>query len=419
MRVRLGLLWGLAAAALLPRAVSAEDALVSDPVALVRRHLLAQGASDVHEVARSFLFEGQASVHEAELERDQCVAFLALGIGEVRDVDVTLYARSGHPLADDLAQQPYAYARVCGKRGLAFYVDVTLRGGRGEVVLLRVSDAPRGVDRLPQEIRFAVSSGGRAERVRAVGAAPDELVLDLKLDQAARALAPLGYRAFAAATAMEVRAGTSEGALHLEGGRCYRIVAYVPVSRGVAFELTGPDGRKWDTRTAHDDRVDLPVCAQASGNYELRVQSRPMRSVAIVRAFEHPGASAPEIVALGDARALAWAEADVVARSRGFQLSPLGEAWVENSVAQHWPVTLEPGYCYVFAVATEDGAAGLDLRLVGQDGLLLARNEGRRGVPLVFACARGQERAHLMLRARGQDGLMSVWSGKTQTQGTP
>jgi hypothetical protein len=305
------------------RAASAEG----DPVALARRHLLAQGAREVREVSRTFLFEGQASVHDAQLEQDECVGFLALGIGEVRDVDLAIYARGGQPLAEDVAQQPFAYARVCGARGLPLYVDATLYAGRGELVLLRVDGGPRGVDRLPDEIAFAVSAGGRAEQTRAVGAALDEFALDLKLEQAERTLAALGYRPFGHPIPMELHAGTASGALRLEADHCYQVVAYVPVSRGVALDVTAPDGTKREQRTAHEERVDLPLCAKLSGVYELRVQARPMRGVAVVRAFEHPGVHDPRIVALGDAQALAWAEADQAARARGFKLQLLGEAW--------------------------------------------------------------------------------------------
>jgi hypothetical protein len=90
-------------------------------------------------------------------------------------------------------------------------------------------------------------------------------------------------------------------------------------------------------------------------------------------------------------------------------------------------------------VAAEGGATAVDLRLVGSDGVLLARNEGRRGVPMVFHCvearghareqestARGPAREHegtardpareqparLVLRSRGRDGTVSLWRGQ-------
>ena len=385
-------------------------------LSLVQKHLLAQGASKVSEIARDFLFEGEASVHEVRLEREECVGFLALGTGEVRDVDLAVHTRAGQPLAEDVGQQPMAYARVCGGPGLMMYVSATLYAGRGELLLLRVEDAPRGVERLPEAIRFAVSAGGRAEQTRGVGGAPDELMLDLKLDQAESEFRELGYRAQARASTLELRAGVAEGALILEGQRCYRVVAYVPVSRGVLLELHAPEPseRKWDARTAQEERAELAMCTDVGGVYPVRVQARPMRGVVIVRAFEHQSAASPAIRALGAARALTWAEADVVAKARGFTLTPLGEAWVESSVSHTWPVSLKAGICYAFAGIAEGGSQAVDVRLIDARGVLLARNEGRRNVPLLFACARKDESARLVLRARGQDGAVSMWIGKNQ-----
>ncbi len=400
-----------------------DGAVTSGLLPLIEQHLRAQGATRVSEIARAFLFEGQASVHEVRLERRECVGFLALGTGEVRDVDLAIHTRAGQPLAEDLAQQPMAYARVCGSPGLMMYVSATMYAGRGELMLFRVEHAPRGVERLPEAIQFAVSAGGRAEQTRGVGGAPDELMLDLRLEQAEGALRELGYRAYGRASALELRAGAAEGALILEAQRCYRVVAYVPVSRGVLFDVRAPSPseRRWDARTAHDERVELPLCTDVAGVYSVRVQARPMRGVVILRAFEHEAAATPVIRALGAARALTWAEANVVAQARGFELMPLGEAWAESATPHTWPVSLEAGSCYAFAAIAEGGAQAVDVRLVNADGVLVARNEGRRHVPLLFTCASRDEVAKLVLRARGRDGAVSMWWAQNQVpaQGTP
>jgi hypothetical protein len=378
---------------------------------IIERHLKTHGATGVSAVARAFLFEGEATVHEVRLSRRECVGFLALGTGEVRDVDLAIHTRAGQPLAEDLAQQPMAYARVCGGPGLVMYVSATMYAGRGELLLLRVEHAPRGVERLPEAINFAVSAGGRAEQTRGVGGAPDELMLDLKLEQAEGEFRELGYRASARATALELRAGVADGALILEAQRCYRVVAYVPVSRGVLMDVhaPSPSEKRWEARAAQDERAELALCTDLAGVYSVRVQARPMRGVVILRAFEHEGAATPAIRALGPARALTWAEANVVAKARGFELAPLGEAWVESSLPHAWPVSLKAGVCYAFAGIADGGAQAVDVRLIDANGVLVARNEGRRKVPLLFTCAKRDETARLVLRARGQDGAVSIW----------
>jgi hypothetical protein len=56
----------------------------------------------------------------------------------------------------------------------------------------------------------------------------------------------------------------------------------------------------------------------------------------------------------------------------------------------------------------------VDVRLIDANGVLIARNEGRRKVPLLFTCARQDETMRLVLRSRGQDGAVSVWMAQNQ-----
>ncbi|HEY6881093.1 MAG TPA: hypothetical protein VI299_23870, partial [Polyangiales bacterium] len=119
----------------------------TDVTAAVTAHLLARGASAVSEVSRTFLVEGQSTALPVRLERAGCAGYLALGLGEVRDVDLALYTKAGQLVAEDVAIAPYAYARVCGEAGTELYASATLYAGRGQLSLLRVDDAPRELGR--------------------------------------------------------------------------------------------------------------------------------------------------------------------------------------------------------------------------------------------------------------------------------
>ena len=79
----------------------------------------------MREVARSFLFAGQSSTHVERLARAGCIAYLAIGRGEVRDVDLGLYT---DPATDRRRRRgaPYAYVRVCGAAGLVLHAGVSL-----------------------------------------------------------------------------------------------------------------------------------------------------------------------------------------------------------------------------------------------------------------------------------------------------
>jgi hypothetical protein len=385
----------------------------ADVTAVVSAHLRARGASAVTEVARGFLVEGQSAAHAVRLERSGCAGYLALGLGEVRDVDLGLYSRAGQLVAEDVAIAPFAYARVCGEAGLELYASASLYAGRGQLLLLRVDDAPRELGRLPASIPLAVSAGGRLEDLRAVGSGSDELTAESSLLQEERAQQAVGYSLASPPLALELRAGSARGQLLLRAGRCYRLAALVPRSRGVAIEVEGPSAERWSTRS-NDDRVALAFCAPTDAVYPIRLQARPLRGVALLRAFEHKSVDPARVRELGEASAMALAEAEYVARSRGFALAPLGHAWVENSAPLVWPLTLPSAGCYALAVVSEVGAAAVDVRLIDANGVMIAHNEGRRGVPMVFTCPREPGPVRLVLKARGPDLRVTLWLGKPE-----
>lgn len=393
--------------------IAQRGAAASD-IDAVASHLRGRGASDVTEVARGFVFEGHSIARSVTLAHAGCVAFLALGVGDVRDVDLGLYAHSGQLIAEDAGIAPVAYARVCGAAGLALYASATLYAGRGELVLLRVDDAPRELGRLPDGVALAVSAGGTLEEPRAVGAAGDELATETALLQDERAQVALGYVAAGLPLALELRAGSARGQLILREGACVRVSAMVPLTRGIAIELESPHGMRWASRSPSDDRVAVALCTPMGGAMSVRVQARAVRGMVLVRAFEHPDVDPLRARELGPASAFAVAEARTVAAARGFRLTLVGQGWVESTSALVWPLTLERGDCHALAVISEVGAPAVDIRLTDGDGNLIAHNEGRRGVPMVFFCAERAGPARLIMRARGPDLRVGVWLGQAK-----
>ena len=142
------------------------------------------------------------------------------------------------------------------------------------------------------------------------------------------------------------------------------------------------------------------------------------RSVALLRAFEHPDVDLGQRDTLGAARALGVAEARHVARDRGLQVTHVGEAWLENAAPLSWPVALAPGHCYAFWALGDRGLASVDVRLVDGAGVLVARTEGPPHGASLFHCASVGGAHHLVLRPRGPDGIVSVWLG-TSDGSTP
>jgi hypothetical protein len=382
-------------------------------LAQIRAHLEARGATEVTEVLRAFLFEGDARVHELSLPREGCIGLMALGLGEVRDVDLSLHTRAGQPLAEDTAVAPFAYVRACVGAGVPLYASMQLYAGRGELVLFAMRDAPRELGRFAEAIPLAMPPGGGMEALRTIGGTPDESPFEGPMLAEERELAESGYMASGPVVPLLLRGGMATSAVVLEAQRCYQVVALVPFARGVAVRLDGPDGSVWEGRQGAADRAVAYTCTEQAGEYQVRVESRVLRSVALLRAFEHPEVDARERDSLGAARALGVAEARFVARARGLRVEHVGEAWLENAVPLSWPVALVPGHCYAFWALGERGLASVDVRLVDGAGVLVARTEGPPHGASLFHCPSAAGAHHLVLRPRGPDGIVSVWLGRS------
>lgn len=412
--LRAALLW--AACACLGALGGAADARAGsdDPLALIRDHFLARGASHVEVLGRDFVFEGQAAVHDLAFDGERCLGVFAWGGTGVRDVDLGLYSPSGQPLAEDRGASPFAYARLCGSAGLRVYVSAQAYAGRGELLLVRVDPAPRALGRLPAGLPLAVAAGGRAAGQRSVGGDDAELAFEAPLLHEERALAQAGYVALGPPTLLEVRAGAAQGAVVLRGHACFRAVAFVPGGRGMMFEIEGPLVRH-EAKSIDSDTVRLALCTLAEGPHTIVVRTRAMRSLALVRVFEQPLARLEDAARFGEERALLAAEAAVTARERGFSLGHFGEVWLEGGAGVTWPVELEAGRCHMLAALPERGVEA-DVRLLDAAGVVLAHNEGRRGWPALFVCSDRAAKAKLLLRGRGSSGPVSLWVGRSEGQ---
>jgi hypothetical protein len=376
----------------------------------LRGQLLARGASDVRVLERSFLFEGQALVRPLSFEQAGCRAVLAWGGLGLRDLDLGLYSPDGSALSEDRGATPYGYARLCAAAGTRVFASAQAYAGRGEIVLYEVEQAPRGFGRPPDQLPLAVAAGGQASAQRGVGGDDGSDAFEAPLLHDERELSRLGYVAQGPPSLLEVRAGAASGTVLLRAGVCARIVAFVPYARGVMLNVER-EGQVREVRSADAELVRLGVCSERAGPYAVTVRTRALRSLVLVRVFEHPLARAGDAKQFGEERALSLAEARSVAGERGQELAHLGEAWLEGERPLAWPVTLTGGRCHMF-VALPAGAQTTELRLIDARGVVLAHNEGRRGTSAVYACAERDEAARLLVRAGGGASVVSLFQGR-------
>jgi hypothetical protein len=379
------------------------------PAALIAEHFERRGADTPRLLGRGFLFEGQALVQPLSFEHDGCRGVFAWGGAGLRDVDLGIYAQSGLALAEDRGAAPYGYTRLCAAAGVRVFVSAQAYAGRGELALYVVDAPPRALGRLPSTLPVAVAAGGRVSATRAVGGEAAELSVEAPLLHDERQLASAGYVALGAPSLLEVRAGLAEGTLLLPAQRCFRAVAFVPGARGLIFEIEA-GGERREARSADAELLRLSLCQGAPQPLLVRVRTRALRSLAVVRVFEHPGAQLADAARFDEERALLLAEARLLAESRGFRLLHAGEAWSEQGASVRWPL-VSAGGCVLAAALPAPGTEP-ELLLVDAAGSVLARNEGRRGLSTVFACAPVGTALEVLVRGHAGTGPVSLWLGQ-------
>jgi hypothetical protein len=408
-------------------AVSAVRADASE--ALIAAHFAARGATATQPLAREFLFEGGALVRTLQFEHSGCEGVFAWGGAGLRDVDLGFYSPSGQPLAEDRGSTPYGYVRLCAAAGTSLVVSAQAFAGRGELTLYRVVAAPRALGRLPDALPLATAAGGRVIAARAVGGEASELNVEAPLLHDERQLAAAGYLALGPPSLLEVRAGLAEGTLFLPAQRCFRVVAFVPGARGLLLELVAarapgqgqdslgeivrePRGGEVtrEARGADAELVRLALCQAEPTPVTVRVRTRALRSLAMLRVFEQPEARLSDAESYGEERALLLAEARLTAKSRGLRLEHLGEVWSERGPGVGWPL-LSSGACIMLAALPAPGTEP-ELLLLDAAGNVLARNESRRGLSTVFTCVAPETALRAVVRGHAGAGPVSLWLGR-------
>ncbi len=375
----------------------------------IASYLESRGASEVARVEQRFLFEGQAHAVQVSTRARGCVGFFVVGLGEVRDVDLTLYTVSGLPLDEDVGVSPYAYVRACAEGGEPLVLGVSLYAGRGELSIFRVETAPRELGRFPAAIPVAVVAGGLLEPPQAVGESIDEGSMASLLATEESTLSGLGYIALGPPELLDLRGGGSGlSPLWLEG-HCYRVVAHAPGLRGLGVEISAEEGGSRAVSATGRENVTLSYCAQRSGPHSLRALSAIGSGLAVMRIFEHPRAQPDSDATI----ALAAAEIAHQFERRGFVAHHLGDAWIEARESSRFAAPMSAGECYA-AAASGAQPLPLDLRLIDPDGRVVSRTEGRNGVPLVYVCATQTGMHQIMLTSRGSDQRVAVWLGASK-----
>jgi len=221
-----------------------------------------------------FLVEGQTVVHEVRAPSGGCLTLTVRGAAGLRDVDTTLYAPDGAPLAEDIEPDAHPTIQVCAgpDRPRRAHLVVSALAGQGDYRLLAYV-GPR--DSMPAA-RAVV--GGRPGVAAGAPAGDDDgpsQAVGSAIVRFSNAVERIGF----APSGSPVRlvgppAGVSlERPLGAVVGRCYTVAAFHPPGkRPATLTLVDAWGSPRVVSDPADDHAALQWCAGETAPHAVRIE---------------------------------------------------------------------------------------------------------------------------------------------------
>jgi hypothetical protein len=364
---------------------------------VVRAHLEGLGAAVREVPARVFLQQGEARVVAHEVDGTGCVGFVAFGAGAVRDVDLRLHTEGGLLLDEDTTSAPYGYVRGCSRARQTWFLDIRMYAGRGELVLLRVEDAPTSIDLLPFELGLAAPSGGRPEAPRAVGPGLPGRTLEQRFIAEESEWVERGYMPAGPLRQVPVASGLARAVIPLEAGLCYAIVVGGVHQGRTAVVVAGTGEERW-SGSSTTGRAVTHVCPDKTAEHNVFVKIRAGGGNVLMRSYVQPDAALWESpVTRGDSARVIVGELHHKFAARGMKSGVVGDGWLDTVGPLLWPITLSAGHCYGMGIVPLSGSfrGSLELALEDADRRLLARDRRSEEIPVIYHCPAesGQHRA--------------------------
>jgi len=368
---------------------------------------------------RGFLAGGEADTLPLDLPPDTCASVVALASPGIQDLDATLYAPEGEMLAEDVEPDAHPTVQVCaGPDGRHLYYMLRAYDGAGAYLFAAFVGPRRSFETAARILGGRPGVAGDT----ATDVEFDTRVRDFGLGVERRGFRSMGDpRHVQLAQAQRVRVG-----LQVSAGSCYTVAAFatppglgdvdVRVIDALGVEVARDVSPTPDASTQfcsnRDDEFAIEVAA-ARGQGETTV-TMYKGAVAVVG-----GASGLWLGSRSDAllSALPIEEAlgrDLAsARELGYE-TPRTVArgiLVQGEAVSH-EVGLARGRCSIVVASGGRGVGKLAVRVVDQDGHVLAVGETRPARPTAAAnvavCAHAQARAHVEVIARVGGGAYAV-----------
>lgn len=391
----------------------------------VRELVVARGGNVSATPERFFMREGESRSFPATFTDASCMAFLALGQREVRDVDLFLHTDGGIMLVQDVVEDAHPFVRYCGAAGLTVYVTVRMYQGQGEVDLSRIEHSPATLGDLDAILgECVVPVGGMHSETPDLGPAPAPRTLQETLAADRVAFLASSYIAIG-----QTRTGTVDVGddamlpISLARGACYAGIVAVEEAVGNAEVAVLSATREPLARgSTHHASSIVRFCLDVPGTPTLVVRTSRGRGAYLAEFLQlNDGAIARPAGITGIARA-AYAEVSAAYGKLGFSASQPRWAYLDAGESVSFPFEFRDGVCYMFSSisAEEDAARNPSVLVEDERRNVLSRDLNNDTQPFVFYCAEHAHNGYVtMARASGHGRAMLVVGESTARGTTP
>ncbi|MCG8555348.1 MAG: hypothetical protein MJD61_08690 [Proteobacteria bacterium] len=374
---------------------------------------------------RGFMPAGSHRTLPVDVGPRQCLTLVALASDAVRDLDATLYAPDGSPVAQDAQPDAHPTLQVCvGPVSQRFYYSLRLYHGAGSFMVAGFYG-----DRSRLGSAQAVMGGGAGPAAArgSVSAQPDSGELN-RLRTLWEGLERRGFAAWQGPLRVPLAARQRvRMALDVDPATCYAVVGFAgPGLANLDLRIYDEEGRELAHDLAPWPDAAVQFCSDRDAQFSAEVHAETGQGLALVAFYRGSHAT------IGGNNAL-W-----LGSRAGTRLSkrPLGKALARFASANRqdyrrsgrrtlgslsWgeatqrALVLPGGACSVVAVTGGRGLGRLSLTVLDEDGRQLGFKDGKNASAAVRLCSSKRRRAQAIVVARSGYGrfAIEVWSRST------
>lgn len=311
------------------------------------------------------------------LQAGTCYAFASLGGQGASDTDLFILNADDEVMARDGSSELDAVVEYCPPSTGSYTLRALMYGGAGPLYTVGWQQQQNGVAVAPTANVISTNS--------TASGTIDESYALIDADIRAR-----GYESYGEIARGALQEGQDRDfSLSLEGGKCYAIVAVGDNGvRNLDLIVRSPRGRQVDRDVAEDARPIVRVCADDTGDYEMKVSMAQGAGNFLYQAYRWPrgtrgpfGLSGLIYVRLGEVTSLL----NVEGYEPDGDFAPGRGTLRREGASTHHDLDLPAGQCFAVLVVGGEGVNDIDVRLT-RGGQQLSADGTRNAFPNVRYC---------------------------------